>query len=172
MACSADDATTEVSTVELFVNHYQTTNVLSNLSFVVQEDDQIGSDNFSTLGTIQDFDFEPGFTYRLLATKTVTKNNGTDARTATYQLDEVLSKEAVAVGTRFSITLSTEVPGQGTVVFLQKRQDKKYYLGGEILIACRSYCGNLQAIIDQQLIAAGTFGHGVDGVYVLEELQD
>jgi hypothetical protein len=172
MACSADDDATEVSTVELFVNHYQTTNVLSNLAFVVQEDDQIGSNKFTTLGAIQDFDFEPGFTFRLLATKTVIKNSGTEARTATYQLDEILSKDAVAAGTRFGVTLSTEVPGQGTVVFLQKRPDGNFYLGGEILIDCRSYCGNLQAISDQQLIADGIFSHGTEGIYVLEELLD
>ena len=172
LSCSADDATTEVSNVELFVDHYQTTNVLSGLAYVVQEDGQIGSQQFTVLGDIRGFDFEPGYTYRLVATKTVTKNDGTDARTATYELQEVLNKEAANPGTRFRVPLSTEVAGLGVQVFLQIRPDSTYYLSGRIPIECRSYCGNLDAIVDQGLTAEGIFSHGGDGNYVLEELLD
>jgi hypothetical protein len=172
MSCTADDATTEVSTVELFVDHYQTTNALSGLTYVVQEGQQIGTDQFSSLNNIDGFNFEPGFISRIIATKTVVQNAGTEGRTATYELNQLVSKEPVAPGTRFMIPISTVTPGGETLIFLQKRPDGNFYLSGEILIECRSFCGNLNAVIDEQLLADGIFSHGPDGRYILENLLD
>lgn len=100
------------------------------------------------------------------------KNAGTNATSVHYSLLEVLDKQGVQAGRQFGVPLSTSVAGLGYVSFLSRKLDSTYFLAGRILIDCRSYCGNLDAIIDQELLAEGIFSHGPDGAYVLEELLD
>jgi len=171
-ACSADDAEITSEQVSMFVDHYQTTNYLTGTAFVVQVGDNIGSDDFRPLGNIAGFNFEPGNQYRITALKTVTKNEGTDFRTAEYALQSVVSQEAVDPETTFRIPLSVFVNDLGFVKFLERKQDSSFALAGRIPINCNRFCTELNTIIDQDLYAVGTFKHGEEGSYVLTELEN
>ncbi len=57
IACSGDDVQITSEEVSLFVNHFKTTSPLSGTALVVQENAEIGSENYNTLGNIKDFEF-------------------------------------------------------------------------------------------------------------------
>ena len=171
VACSAsDDTSVQTEEVLLFVNHYKTTSVLHGTTLVIQENDAIGSDTFSGTPFIEDFNFEPGFTYTLSAEKVTIENAGTDASTIQYKLIEVVDKTRVAEQTTFDIPLARFVNGVGYVSFVLGNTNTGFILSREIEIDCRELCGQLGSVLPNEEIATGTFVHGADGSYALREL--
>ncbi len=170
LACSADDASITNEEVSLFVNHYKTTSVLNGTQFIIQENEAIGGDIFMGTPFIKNFEFEPGFEYRITATKTRTENAGTDAATVSYELVSVNEKNQVFPEASFEIPIATFVNGIGYVSFINGTAANGFELGQEILIECQNFCTQLERLIPNREVATGTFSHGPDGTYVLQEL--
>ena len=170
VACSSDDGTTINEEVSLFVNHYQTTSILTGTALVIQEDTAIGTKDFERIGSIAGFEFEPGFTYILTATKITTKNPGTNASTIRYELISQETKEEVPPQTTFTVPLTQFVNGVGYLSFLNGDETSGFLLGNRIPIQCQNLCTQLQTILNYQDIASGEFTHREDGSYVLQEL--
>ena len=171
MACSSDDANVSTSQVSLFVDHFKTTSILSGTALVVQENDAIGTSQYAKISGIVGFDFEPGYTYRLRANKSLKKNAGTSAVIATYSLIGIDAKVRVGTKSDFRVPLSTFVNGQGYVTFLRRRQDSTFILGNEIVLDCDFLCADLNAAFETRQLMTATFYHGEDDSYIMTELE-
>lgn len=169
-ACSSDDASITNEEVALFVNHYKTTSVLNGTQFLIQENDAIGSDTFQGTAFIKDFEFEPGFTYSIRANKIRTENAGTNTATFSYELISVNEKKQVSPEAAFDISLATFVNGVGYVPFVVGTADTGFQISREIEIDCQILCGQLEQVVPNKETVTGTFTHGNDGTYVLQEL--
>lgn len=169
-SCGADDASLTTEEVQILVEHYKTTSLLNGTAFIISE---IGTETDPELkfrAQIANFNFEPGFTYRLNTTKEIIKNSGTNAKTFRFRSNGILDKVAVAPESEFRIPLIEFVNGQGTVSFLRRQSDSTFILSNEIMIDCEFQCGDLHAAFDARTPILGTFRHGSDGSYVLKEL--
>jgi hypothetical protein len=169
-ACSSDDASNINEEVTLFVNHYKTTSVLHGTQFIIQENDAIGSDTFEGTALITNLDFEPGFEYRLTVKKTIIQNSGTDAATVSYELVSVNEKTQASAQATFEIPVARFVNGLGYVSFVRGTSTNGFVLSQEIAINCQNLCSQLESLTPNQEAATGTFTHGPDGTYVLQEL--
>lgn len=169
-SCSADDASTTNEEVTLFVNHYKTTSVLNGTLFLIQENDAIGGNTFEGTAFIQNFNFQQGFEYKITANKIRTQNAGTDAATSSYELVSVNEKNQISPQATFTIPVARFVNGVGYVSFVQGTSANGFILGQEIIIECQNLCSQLENLIPNQEAATGTFTHGPDGTYVLQEL--
>lgn len=169
-ACSADDASSTNEEVALFVNHYKTTSVLHGTQFLIQENSAIGSDSFKGISFIQNFNFQQGFEYKITAKKIRTQNAGTNAGTISYELVSVDEKNQISPQTTFTIPVARFVNGVGYVSFVQGTSANGFILGQEVVIECQNLCSQLENLIANQDLATGTFTHGTDGTYVLQEL--
>lgn len=171
IACSSsDDASITNEEVVLFVNHYKTTSVLNGTQFLIQENDAIGSDTFQGTAFINNFEFEPGFTYNVTAKKIITEDAGTDAATVSYELVSVNQKNQVSPQATFEIPVSRFVNGVGYISFVRGTSTIGFILSQEIILDCQNLCPQLENITPNQEIATGTFTHGEDGTYVLQGL--
>lgn len=169
-ACSKNDNTITSEEVNLFIDHYKTTSILSGTALVVQEGNAIGSSEYSTLGGIQGFDFVPGFTYNLTAKKTIVKNDGTDAKTASYELISIDDVGEIAQGETFNVPLGVFVNGRGFVPFVVRTADSTFVLSNEIQLDCRAFCDELEYNTTREQQTIGVFKHDIEGGYILLDL--
>jgi hypothetical protein len=169
IACSADDGSVTTQEVSLVINHYKTTSVLNGTAFLIQEDEEIGGATFKATPIIRNLNYEPGFTYEVTAEKTFTENPGTDATTVSYEVRQLIEKEPVPPEVSFTLPLGEFVNGAG-YVRLAQGFNGTFYLGGEIPLNCQSFCQELAIAFNNEEQVSGTFTHGEDGTYVLEEL--
>lgn len=167
---SSDDASIQTENVTLFVNHFKTTSLLSGTTFLVQENDAIGTNTYKTAPVIENFDFQPGYTYSISAEKTITENAGTDAATTAYRVIDVLEKKQVGAFATFNVPLTTFTNGVGYISFISGSEATGFRLSGQIEIDCREFCGELEGMIQNKDIATATFIHGPEGSYILQEL--
>ncbi len=169
-ACSKDDTLVINEEVILFVNHYKTTSVLSGTQLLIQENDAIGSDTFQGIAFIKGFKFEPGFTYNVSAKKIITENAGTDAATVSYELVSINDQTQVSPQATFEIPVARFVNGVGYISFVRGTSSLGFILSQEITIECQNLCSQLEQITPNLEVATGTFTHGPEGTYVLQDL--
>jgi hypothetical protein len=172
ISCSANDESVTSEEVELFVDHYKTTSILNGTAFVIYENGTPENNDNKIYGQIDRFNFEPGFTYQITATKTITKNAGTNAKTVRYDLISINQKEPARPDARFRIPLIQFVNGRGMATFIRRQADSTFILSNEIPFNCNYFCINLDRAIQYENAIAGTFVHGPEGTYILKELED
>lgn len=170
-SCSADDATETQEEVTLLINHFKTTAILSlDTVFLVQEDDEIGNGLFTDAYTINNFEFEPGFTYLVSATKTTRQNDGSDIDIISYDVNSIQEKSPVGLDETFTIPLARIFNGVGYASWLTGDAQFGWYISHEIPIDCLQLCPELNQVLPNNQIATGIFKHGEAGVYELVDL--
>lgn len=152
--------------VELRVNHFKQTavGVMPQLVMLIQEDDEIGSENWSLLyDRIERFDFEPGYIYDLKVRKIEIENPPQDASSVKYIMINLRSKEKVSADEQFEIGLKNF--GENFV----QGANPEYSLLGEYNIDCNSMCDQLEEKLNDPEVM-GTFIHGPDQSLILQSL--
>ncbi|MBT8261848.1 MAG: DUF4377 domain-containing protein [Bacteroidia bacterium] len=170
IACSENDESVTSQQVELFVDHYKTTSIINGTAFVIYENVAPGNNADKIYGQINRFNFEPGFTYQLTANKTIIENAGTNAQTVRYDLITINNKEAVSPDAEFRIPLIQFFNGRGTATFIRRQADSTFILSNEIPFNCNYFCVDLDRAIERETAIEGTFTHGPEGTYILQEL--
>lgn len=171
LSCTSDDATTTTEEVTLLINHFKTTAILSlDTVFLVQEDEEIGAGTFKDVYTIRNFDFEPGFTYMVTATKNTSQSASSDIDVVSYDVITINSKDAVGINTTFSVPLARIFNGVGYASWLTGDETFGYYISNEIPIDCQQLCPELYDVLPNRQIATGVFMHGDNGAYNLVDL--
>lgn len=171
-SCSANDESVTTEEVNLAVDHYKTTSAFNGTAFVIYENGSLGDANAKVYGQIDNFNFEPGFTYNLSATKTITENAGTNAKTVRYRANTVNSRQAARPDANFRIPMIEFINGRGMATFIRRQADSTFILGNEIPFDCNYFCLDLDRAIEQENEVIGIFSHGPEGSYVLNELID
>ncbi len=171
ISCSANDESVISEEVALFVDHYKTTSIINGTAFVFYENATPDNNN-RIYGHINQFNFEPGFIYKITATKTITKNAGTNAKTVRYDLISINQKDAVSPDAEFRIPLIKFVNGKGMATFIRRQADSTFILSNEIPFNCNYFCIDLDRAIQQENAIKGTFVHGPEGTYILKKLED
>jgi len=169
-SCSSDDKRVITEEVNLFVDHYKTTSVLNGTAFVIFENGALGNDDFKVLGQIDGLVYEPGFIYQLTASKIITQNPGTDAKTVRYQVISVTNREAARPDAEFRIPLIEFINGAGYATYIRRQADSTFILGNQIPFNCNYFCVDLDDAIQRQDAIIGTFTHGPEETYVLQAL--
>lgn len=171
-ACSATDENITSEEVDLAVDHYKTTSAYNGTAFVIYENGSLGDENARVYGQIENFNFEPGYTYSLRATKTPTENAGTNTKTIRYKATSVNSRQAVRPDAEFRIPMIKFINGRGMATFIRRQADSTFILGNEIPFNCNYFCTDLDRAIEQKNEVTGIFKHGPDGSYLLMSLID
>jgi len=167
IACSDDDTEITRTEVNLTIDHFKTTSVLYGTALIGQGEDDVEP---FIIPRISGFDFQPGYTYSLIANRVTTKNAGTNATTDSYDLIAVQAQDTIPPNTEFRVPLGKFVNGLGYVKWVQGNADLGYVLNNEIPIECTQFCVELFNLIAREENVTGVFEHGQGGVYVLKEL--
>jgi hypothetical protein len=90
----------DIRVVDMVVNSYteECVGEREGNCLLVQEGDHIGTDNWSLFyyeGSIEGFDYEPGYIYHLKVKKKKIKNPPMDGSSISYRLVRIMSKEKV-----------------------------------------------------------------------------
>ncbi len=171
LSCTSDDATSTTEEVNLVVNHFKTTAVLSlNTVFLIQEGDEAGSGTFKDALTLRNFDFEPGFIYTVRANKITSQSQGSDIDVVSYDVLEITSKTAVPENETFRVPLTAIFNGAGYASWLTGNLETGYFISNEIPIDCLQLCPDLDQIVQNRAVATGVFRHGDNGTYELVSL--
>ncbi|MEL6812267.1 MAG: hypothetical protein AAFP76_13135 [Bacteroidota bacterium] len=167
MACSDDDAEITQTEVNLSINHFKTTSLLYGTALIGQEE---GTLETFTIPRISGFDFQPGYTYSLIANRITTKNAGTNATTDSYDLIAVQTQDTIPPNTEFRVPLAKFVNGVGYVTWIRGNAELGYVLNNEIPIHCSQFCTELMSRVVIEENITGVFEHGPNGTYILKEL--
>lgn len=151
-SCSnTSDSESEILTMR--VNHYKTTGIGEGLflTLLVQENDNIGSDNWTRLyTTIKGFNYQPGFIYDIKVSIDQIDNPPADGSSLQYTLQEIISTEEVSNDTEFNIDL--KIGGQSFIT-----TTSGYALLDQIEIDCQHLCNELDDKLQHQDFVIGTF---------------
>ncbi|MCT8341241.1 DUF4377 domain-containing protein [Flavobacteriaceae bacterium TK19130] len=151
-SCSDNDSK-NFEIVDLKVSHHRVTctGVGPRLCLLVQQGDQIGSDNWTKFyDGIEGFDFEPGKIKNIRVRAEEIENPPADASSINYTLDKVVSVEEVDLDTQFDIEL--KVYGQNYIT-----TEQGYQILGQVNIDCNDLCGDLDLALQNQDFVTGTF---------------
>ena len=151
--------------VDMRVNHYRQAAIGEGLYLVylVQEDDQIGSENWNYLyDGVEGFNYEPGYIYDIKARKVEVENPPLDGSSIKYILVNVRSKEKVPENETFEIQLKDF--GYSFVNF----EDDELFLLHEYSIDCNSMCDELVRDLESQERISATFIHGPNESLILQ----
>ena len=160
ISCEKDE---NMEIVKMRVNHYQqpvnNQELFCGLSFIVQEGDEIGKDNwYGFSNIISGFEYELGFVYDIEVQKKHIKNPMADMPNEEYSLVRILSKTKVPQETVFDITLTISY-SNGFESLVTKNDISKFSLLGETEIDCGDLCNVLEENIENHTGMIGTFAH-------------
>ena len=172
LSCSATDESITTEEVNLIVDHYKTTSAYNGTAYVIYENGSLGDENAKVNGQIDNFNYEPGYTYNLTATKTVTENAGTNAKTVRYTANSVNSRQPVRPDAEFRVPMIEFINGRGLATFIRRQADSTFILGNEIPFNCNYFCPDLDRAIEQKNEVTGIFKHGPDNSYQLMSVID
>ncbi|WP_231372759.1 DUF4377 domain-containing protein [Aureivirga sp. CE67] len=168
-SCSKDDDNNQdnAQTIDMRINHYQNTGISEGLSLtlLVQEDDKIGSDNWTKFyNSIDGFDYQSGFIYNLKVKVQQVENPPQDGSSLKYSLLEVKSTQEVNNETSFDIDL--KINGESFIT-----TTSGYEILNQIKIDCNDLCDELETKLQEQDFLVGTFNRLQDGQINLIELK-
>ncbi len=167
IVASCDDDST-VETVNLRINHFKQTAVGEGyyLVLLVQEDEKIGSDEWTFLYTyINGFNFEWGYVYDIVADKKKINNPPADGSSFSYELVEIKSKTKIDPNTVFPINLKW----YGNI-FVYGDIETGFSLLDEIPINCDNLCTDFFDALDTEDEVKGEFIHQGTGTIKLKKL--
>jgi hypothetical protein len=131
-------------------------------SLVVQEDDKIGSNDWTSFEhNIEGFEFEPGYVYDLEVEKKQIENPPMDGSSVAYTLKSVLSKTKVPQETTFEIFLSRKF-GNGFISYITKDESSNYKLLNTVGIDCGTFCDTMEKELEAKKEIIGVCKH-LDG---------
>jgi hypothetical protein len=164
IGCDSDDGK---KSARVRVNHYQQPVIgfgPAMLTYVVQEDEAIGSDDWDFLyQSIQGFNYELGYTYDLRVIKKENDPDLQDAPRYEYILKELISKQKVADNTPFEVRLSIYYSGTDDIEsFVTGDADAGFKLLERTPVVCGDLCASLSEKLEEEKMLYGTFVH--DGV--------
>jgi len=151
-SCSRDDENYSKS-INMRLNHYQSTGFGEGLflTLLVQKNNNIGSNIWNKFyGSIEGFDYKPGFIYDLKVLEEGVPNPPADGSSIKYTLQEVKSVQTVTIETQFQIDL--KINGQ---IFVTTSSG--YELLNQIKIECNNLCNTLDEKLINQDFVVGTF---------------
>ena len=160
VSCEVDE---KIEIIKMRVNHYQqpvnNAELFYGLSFLVQEGDEIGNDEWFRLHNhILGFDYQLGSIYEIEVLKKHTENPMIDMPSVEYTFIRTLSKTKVSKETTFKITLSIEY-FNGFESLVTKNDFSKFNLLGNTEINCGNLCSTLEENIENQKGMIGIFKH-------------
>lgn len=151
-SCSNDDGIDQ-QTMDMRINHYQNTGMAVGpvLTLLVQEGDNIGTDNWTKFYThIEGFDYVPGKIYDLSVRVGKINNPPADGSSLRYTLLAVKSTQEVGDETLFDIDL--KINGRSFMT-----TTSGYRLLDQIEIDCNMLCNGLDLIMQHEDFVVGTF---------------
>lgn len=173
---STESDTPEI--VELQIAHYKTvaSGPFRGLYFVTQSGKETASDDWSVqYSPIENFDYEWGYTYKILAEKRDYNEENDellmDAPAYRYILVEELSREKVNTDSTFEIILQRTYGDGGVETFVEKNSENEFALLGVKPIDCANFCDELTKERDTNTYLTGTFQHTDDGHIKLVDLK-
>lgn len=165
-SCSSDGGN-ESQTIDMRINHYQNTGLAVGpvLTLLVQQDDAIGTNNWSKFYTnIEGFNYVPGKIYSISVRVEQIDNPPADASSLKYTLLEINSIQDVENETPFKIDL--KINGQSFIT-----TNAGYELLNQIKIDCNILCDELDLKLENQDFVIGTFKRRVNDEIQLIELE-
>lgn len=163
---STESETSEI--VELQVAHYKAvaSGPFPGLYFVTQSSEETANKNWSIqYSTIENFDYEWGYTYKILAEKRYfnEQNNEPlmDAPIYRYTLIEEISKEKVNPDSTFNLGLQRTYSDGEVETFVEKNAENEFTLLGIKPFDCSNFCNELtkEEARDTNTYLRGTFQH-------------
>lgn len=160
-SCEKDD---NEKIVIIRVNHYQEpldmAEFFYGLAYVVQEDEEIGTDNWNTLGIpISGFDYEMGYVYDIRVKMNTLENTYIDQSNITYTLDKVISKTKVDDDTLFEMVIAIDFRPEYKA-YVQQDSTLQYYLfNSDIAINCGDLYNELTSLIENKKGIKAQFKH-------------
>ena len=149
-----NDADSEI--MDLNVNHYKATafGEAPQLVYLVQEGAKIGGENWEYFySDILEFDYEPGYVYRLKIKKEVVEDPPQDAAQYTYTLVSIRSKEKVPEDLTFEVRLKWG--GHNFVT----ESNQAFSLLDQYNIDCSELCETLSRNLREEESVTGVFSH-------------
>lgn len=167
LSCSKDNKDHQAQTIEMRINHFQGTGFAVGpvLTLLVQEGDNIGTDNWSRFySNIQGFNYEPGTIYNLSVKVEPIDKPPLDGSSEKYTLLKVISTQKVDNETLFNIDLKRY--GENFVT-----TNTGFKLLNQINIDCNNHCDELETILQDQDYVVGTFKRVSNNEIKLMELE-
>lgn len=165
-SCSNDDDSYRI--VNMRINHYQNTGigfVSPVLTLLVQEDNAIGTDNWSRFyNGIAGFNYVPGKIYNLSVKVEKINNPPADGSSLKYTLIKIKSIQEVNNETPFDIDLKINELNFVTTY-------SGYKLLNQIEIDCNSLCNELETTLQNKSFVVGTFKRISDNELKLIEVK-
>lgn len=165
-SCSTDSNDAEV--VELQINHYKTvaSGPFPGLFFITQTDEKNGSEDWSVqYSGIANFEYEWGYTYKILATKEYFhyEEPVADAPSYRYVYLRELDRGKVSPSTRFDILLQRTYDDGTVERFWEGDQQNGLSILGIKSFICVDLCDELTVQRDVYTQLTGTFEHVEEG---------
>ena len=148
-----EDNQNEEQTIDLRINHYRNTGVGVGffLTLMVQEDSNIGSDNWTKFyNSIEGFEYQPGFIYDIKVIVEQVEDVPADGSSLKYILHEITSIQEVSYDTPFDIDI--KINGQSLI-----GKTSKHKILNQIEIDCNGLCSELNKKLKNQDFVTGTF---------------
>lgn len=168
-SCGEEDKVEEIA---LRVNHYKPTaiGVDKTLVFMVQENEEIGSSNWSYIyDDIAGFDYEFGTVYDLKVIKRSISDPPADGSSIEYDLKEIISETKADNGSTFELTIKS-VSQIDPPNFVFGGLEEVYSLLGEVEINCENLCDELSEALATEDELTGRFVHQAPDTIKLIEL--
>ena len=171
-ACTLDEDETrsQSETVNMRIDHFRGvgTGMFPKLVYRIQEGDKIGSENWNNLySEINGFTYEKGFVYDLKIKKMNIQDPPQDASSIKYELQEMISKTAVAADTQFSIDLKWVFDDGNNLLFVNRNSETGYTILDQLTIDCSDLCDDLATKLAQPVKVSGVFQHESEDVLKL-----
>jgi hypothetical protein len=156
--------------VRVRINHYQqpTTSEGSFLTFVVQEDDKIGSSQWTTRWPdIKGFKYEKGFVYDIIVRDKKRDELIMDAPDIETTLVKVISKKKIPPQTAFEMMLAFAVGDQYYVSYVGGNLSDGFHIVSSLPIDCDTLCDELAQRLESKQSITGVFYHTDTGVKLI-----
>ena len=166
-SCSNNDDDNLSQTIEMRINHFQNTGIAVGpvLTLLVQEGDEIGTDNWTKFySNIEGFNYKPGTIYNLSVKTKPISNPPADGSSIKYTLLEIESTQEVDNETLFDIDL--KINGENFIT-----TDNGLELLNQIGIDCNNLCNELETLLQNQDVVVGTFKRNSNSEIQLIELE-
>lgn len=165
---------TENEILEMRVSHHKQTGygfIGPQITYLVQEEDEIGGEEWNIAFGIEDFDYEWGFTYDILVAKKYYDEPLADAPSFRYIFLKEISKKKVETGTQFELILQRRYDDGAVENFVKGDKESGFSILGIKSFDCADLCDDLTKERDDRTLLTGRFEFMEDGEIKLVDLK-
>ncbi len=167
---------TENEILEMRVSHHQQTGygfIGPRILYRVQVGDEIGGEEWNGTFTIENFDYEWGYTYDILVAKKYYNYDGpvADAPEFRYVFLKEFSKQRVEPGTQFDLFLKRTYDDGVAENLVEENKEKGFTILGTKSFDCADLCDELTKEREDRTVLTGTFEFLDDGKIKLVALK-